>query len=494
MEWSLVGVPIEGMTINTFTGLLSWMLPVAKSSFYQIGVQATNALTRHSVALQINVLPSYYVDVSTEQVSYVRPSPSLFIDFVTRDSTSLLPVGGKLAVAWVYEQGLSPVQRRKITVKTNLLGRFRSSYTPYSTDAGTFLYGGEHPTYNNLTVQGQFNIMGIDINPTYFFVSGFPSETQIIENVFSLQFKGGEFSGINVTFDDVAGTSIKPSLTSTTANSNSSTVFMSLEIMSAAAIKGRIYFTVSTNEGIAVSSSYIYLDMRHRAPKITVSPTNIDITAVSGGGPSFVDVVLQNIGSRQSSVIEVFGADQNVIKPMSNYISSLSVNEATVISFQVLIPDYVPVGTTYFGTIGFSSNMSDTAALDYHVTVVPSIPAVLTVVTQNEATYFSAEKPNLDYVDVRVRSLTLGTQVSGNSGPNGTIVFNDLMEDFYEVTAQKARHATFRKSIFLKSPGQSLEAFLEFEAVSYVFSVVQIPVTDKYEIVIETTFTTRTFK
>jgi hypothetical protein len=178
---------------------------------------------------------------------------------------------------------------------------------------------------------------------------------------------------------------------------------------------------------------------------------------------------------------------------MTDYISGLSVNEATVVSFQVRVPEGVPVGTSYVGTIGFLSNSSDAAALDYRITVVPSIPAVLTIVTQNEATFFSPEKPNLDYVDIRVRSLTLGTVVRDNSGPNGTIVFNDLLEDFYEVTAQKAQHGTFRKTIFLQAPGQLLDAFLEFEAVSYVFSVIQVPVTDKYEIVVETTFTTRRF-
>jgi hypothetical protein len=287
VEWSLVGLPIQGMAIDALTGVLSWSSPVAKSTFYNIGVQATNELTTTFVVMQLNVLPSYFVDVSMETLSYVRPSPSLFIDFVTRDATSLDPIGGKLAVAWVYEVGSSPSQRRKIMVKTNLLGRFRALYQPYSTDAGTFSYGGEHPTYNNLTVQGQFNIMGIDINPPYFFVRGFPSETQIIDNAFSLQFKGGEFSGINVTFDHVSGIEIKPSLTSRTANPINDTVLISLEITSFAAINGPIFFTLSSDEGVAVSSSYVYLDVRYRIAKIAVLPPTLDINALSGGSVSY---------------------------------------------------------------------------------------------------------------------------------------------------------------------------------------------------------------
>lgn len=129
--------------------------------------------------------------------------------------------------------------------------------------------------------------------------------------------------------------------------------------------------------------------------------------------------------------------------------------------------------------------------LDYKILVIPSKAAELTVVTTNEATYFSDEKPNLDYVDVRVRSLTVGTVFRGDSGQNGTITFSGLYEDFYEVTAQKAHHSAFRKHIFLTAPGESMEAFLQFQAVSYVFSVIPILVTEKYEIIVETTFTTR---
>jgi len=113
------------------------------------------------------------------------------------------------------------------------------------------------------------------------------------------------------------------------------------------------------------------------------------------------------------------------------------------------------------------------------------------VVTTNEATYFAEDKPNLEGVDVRVRSLTVGTTQRGTTDTNGTITFAELFEDFYEIVAQKKNHATFRKQIFLQAPGETYEAFLQYEAVSYVFSVVPVPVTDTYEIVVETTFTTQ---
>ena len=490
IEWAIVSVPISGMTLAASSGLLSWENPPARSTFFYIRVQATNELTRSAaVHLAFHVSPSYEVVVFTDPASYVRPSQVVYFDFLTRDTTTHEPVGKKLAVLWVNEEGEAPGRRRKITVKTNSFGMFRRFYQPYSTDAGVFVYGGEHSKYNNLTVQGQFNIMSVDVIPSYYYFRGFPSDGEIVEDAFTLRFKGGEFSGINASFDQENEINILHSLSSTIANPTQDTILMSLNISSSTPLKGRIYFTLSTNEGVSISS-YVYVDIRFRTSKISISPYIIDVEAVRGGSARYYDVMISNIGSLVSSTIEIIMPDQGIISPTTDYVSGLAVEEIATVSFQVIVPETVPIGTLFSGTVGFASNNSDTAAMDYRVRTVSSVPAVLTVVTQNEATFLSEEKLNLDNVDVRIRSLSIGSVYRGNSGVNGSIVFNNLVEDFYEITAQKLSHASFRTTIFLESPGDVVEAFLQYKAVSYTFSVVPIEVVDKYEIVVETTFST----
>ena len=71
---------------------------------------------------------------------------------------------------------------------------------------------------------------------------------------------------------------------------------------------------------------------------------------------------------------------------------------------------------------------------------------------------------------------------------DGTVVIPNLFEGSHEIHAQKFSHSSFRRSIFLETPGTAVEAFLQFEAVSYTFSVVKVPVSDQYEIVEETKF------
>ena len=494
IDWAIIGMPINGIVLDANSGVLSWMNPTASSGLFHIKVQATNELSRSdAIDFALHVSPSYYVEVSTAPVSYTRPCPVVYFDVLTVDMSTNGPIGGVPAVFWVQEQGTLG-HRRKVTVKTNSFGAQRGSYQPYSTDAGVFLYGGEHPMYTNLTVQGQFMIMGVDVIPNYYYFRGFPVDLQSIESAFLFRFKGGSFSGIDVSFDQGSDFSIVPFLNSSTANATSGTLAMSLNISSSTGLIGRVYFNLSTTEGLFISSSYVFMDVRYRTPQLDLSSDTIDVKAEAGGAPKYYDVMLQNVGTLPSSSIEVIFAANGVIRPVSDYIPALAVDEVTLVSLQVLIPENTAIGTVFIGEIGFVSNNADTVILEFRVTTISLVSTALTIITQNEATFFSEENSNLDDVDVRVRSLTLGTVYMGNSGANGTIIFTDTIEDFYEIIAQKSGHTTFTRRIFLKSPGQTVEAFLSFESVSYTFHVVPIPVVDRYEIIVESTFTTRKYE
>lgn len=479
----------NGIDLDATSGLLTWRNPTASAGLVQIQVQATNELSRSDPAIMtFHISPSYYVQVSTSNVSYTRPSPALYFDFATVDVLTKGPAGGVVAVLWVQEQGMATGHRRKINVKTNAFGTFRCLYQPYSTDAGVFLYGGEHPVYSNLTAQGQITILGVDVIPNFYYFSGFPSELQSVEDAFLLHFRGGAFSGIEVEFEKGSNYSIVPSLNSSTADSSS--VSVSLDISSSTELAAPVYFTLITTEGLRVTSAYVYMDVRYRIPKLEVLTSWIDVFAEIGGGAKYYDVVLRNAGSLASNPIEIIFAANGVVQPVSENLPALAVDESVSVSFRVLIPHATEIGTVFTGMISFTSKDAEAAFFRFQVTSISSVLTTLTIVTQNEATFFSDEKPNLDDVDVTVRSLTLGTVYARNSGKNGSIAITGIAEDFYEIIARKAGHKTFFRRLFIESPGQTVKAFLSFESVSYTFYVVPIPVVDKYKLIVESTFST----
>jgi len=255
------------------------------------------------------------------------------------------------------------------------------------------------------------------------------------------------------------------------------------------ALSGSLYFHMTCDQGVT-GSGYVYLDVRDRSPRFSITPQYLDVIIARGGATVFQDVVVENIGSQASGGIQLFLPDQRIVRTVSNDIlPGLAVDEKRTVSFAFQATADMEVGTTYSGSIGIQSART-VVVLHFRTTVVSEAHATLTVITQDEATFFADDHPNLDDVWISIRSLTLGTTVSNTSGPNGTAIFDGLLEDYYEVYAQKLGHQPFRKEIYLQPPGLVVEAFLMTESVSYTFTVVPVEVLDKYIIEVQATFET----
>ena len=487
VEFAIAGQPPTGMSI-TKDGVLTWPQPIADGQIWSVRVQATNELSTAFATLSLDVKPSYFVRVSTAVTDIARPSPSLPFSFETIDAETLTPVGDKLAVLWVQKSGSG--SRRKVLVRTNVFGTFIRTFQPYSSDAGHFLYGGEHPDVDDLSPQGVFSIQGVDASRRSYYFSGFPLESSVVDEAFTFTFLGGTFSDLSVSFDNVPGIQIEGVLSQNATSETANTVSMALNIQVEAALTGRIYFTLTTAEGISLFGNYVYIDVRDRSPKFRISRSNLNVQMVRGGVARYESVEIQNIGNRESGEIQLIIPDQAILRSVTDgIIPGLAVDEKTTVTFSFIAVDSLAIGDYFTGRIGFVSDETS-VSLDYRATVVSDIPASLTVVSQNEATFFDSSAPNLPGVEVRIRSLTTGTTLSGTTDTNGTLIFPDLVEDLYEVTAQKLGHSSFRTETLLVAPGQTVSAFLQYEVVSYTFSVVPVPVLDKYVIEVETTFKT----
>jgi hypothetical protein len=447
---------------------------------------ATNELSSHVVTLDVDVRPSYRVGVRTETKTVIRPSRPIPFEFETQDFSGRR-VKEKMAVLWVQKVGST--YRRKTLAKTDSFGTFSRPFLPYATDVGNFMFGGEHPDYENVTVQGQFSILGVDISPASYFFSGYPSETALIQNAFLVTFHGGSFINISVVFDDVDGVEIDTLLNRTEVNQTANVLSMSISITVISPMSGDVYFTLSTAQGVSASGS-LYIDIRDRSPRFQATPSVVDVDVVRGGAASFETVNIRNVGSRKSDDISIVLPNQPVVHSVTgNALPGLRVDESTSITFAFAASLDMTLGSVYTGTVGFVSN-GTFATLDYRVRVVSDIAASLTVITEDEATYFAEGSPKLAGVSVRVVSRSSGRTASGITGENGTIVFGNLTEDVYEVVAQKLEHKSYRQEILLVSPGVTVLAFLQTEVVSYTFSVVPVPILDKYVVEVETSFKT----
>ena len=485
VEYALTGIPPSGLVISK-GGVLSWESPAASATTLALSVMATNELSSHEVQLYVNVKPSYRVVVKTETTKVIRPSGPLPFDFETQDMAGRR-VKGKSAVLWVQKVGSS--YRRKTVATTNNFGTVSRAYLPYANDAGTFVYGGEHPDYENVTIQGEFTILGVDVSPSSYYFAGYPDDAFAIPNAFVLTFHGGEFTNISAAFDEVDGIQVDAMFNRTVANPTANVVSILINITVSKPMRGELHFTVATDQGVS-TSGFLHIDVRDRSPRFEVTPTVVDVAVARGGVAFFQNINIRNIGSRKSEAIDVVLPNQPIVRSVSGIaLPALAVDESLSATLAFSSSSDMPLGMVFTGTVGFVSN-DVFETVDYRVEVVSNVAASLTIISQNEATFFAEGAPNLAGVQVRVVSRSSGRTASGITSENGTIVFGNLTEGVYEVVAQNLEHKSYRREILLVSPGMTLLAFLQTEVVSYTFTVVPVPIVDKYIVDVTTTFKT----
>ncbi len=73
------------------------------------------------------------------------------------------------------------------------------------------------------------------------------------------------------------------------------------------------------------------MDVRYCAPKLVLSGQRIDVNAETGAA-KFYNATLQNFGSLASDLIEVVFATNGVIRPVSDYLPALAIDESTSVS------------------------------------------------------------------------------------------------------------------------------------------------------------------
>ena len=431
VEWTISGSNIpDSMIIDSATGLLVWDNPAANSNVLSIPVRAQNELAAASEYLRFNVTPSYFVRVSTSTTEMSRPASIIKFAIETVDISNGLPVGRKDAVVWLGKVGST--HKRRFSVKTTSEGSYLYWHLPYGSDAGTFSYGGEHPTYINRTEQGEYLIRAIDVSPYQYFFKDELGENITLQRPFSFAFWGGSYSGIKVETSSVLNLDIGVQLNQNFYHPGA-TFEMNITLIPSAALNELVEFTLTTDEGLSCRF-YMTVDIRERLPKFLAAPGVIEVKVAQNGTAVFREVSLSNIGSRASGLIEVILPNQPILRSISgSMLPGLDVEESRSVSLEFRSTANMNVGDYFYGTMVFKSGKVGTK-VDYRATVVSTVPASLTVITQNEASYFAEGLPNLANATVRVQNLVKGTSVTASSGPNGTVEFSDLTEGPYEIS------------------------------------------------------------
>ena len=115
----------------------------------------------------------------------------------------------------------------------------------------------------------------------------------------------------------------------------------------------------------------------------------------------------------------------------------------------------------------------------------------LTIVVEDEYTYFASGQPLVNNAAVTIINYQRGIRMTkGTDIDNGTLTFENINEDRYEMIVEAQNHRTLHQVIITCISEPTLTVFLERQAVTYTWSVTPVRFEDTYVLTIEADFET----
>ena len=219
---------------------------------------------------------------------------------------------------------------------------------------------------------------------------------------------------------------------------------------------------ISTEATLNVSC-VVDFNIRPEIPQIsadTVSGTAVIDTT------TYFEFTLVNSGSVSTGNMTVeLPASQSynmTLAATSSNISALLPTNATTIGFLLSAPS-ASLGSRISGAIVVRGALF-TYQVHLNISIVSRLNGTVTVFCEDEFTYFSSGSPRVAGAVVSLRSIS-GFARAMLSDASGICEFTNVPEDYYEIVADADRHATFRAVVRTSASGTTVNGFLQRQMV-----------------------------
>ncbi|MBI2412063.1 MAG: hypothetical protein HYV24_02490 [Deltaproteobacteria bacterium] len=377
---------------------------------------------------------------------------------------------------------------RSYTLSTDEQGNFSYTFTPGSNEAGTYSIWAVHPDVSSRTVQAQFNVVGLEMTPTFAEINISKNSTYDIpvtlKNISDVSLSGVSFtatasSGLTASAVNAGGSVMAP-------NETRSLTFR-VSSASNAPETGYAALNVSAVVGADTVSSALSanVNLTQAVPVIKTSPSYID-TGVVNGKQKVESFTISNTGLDALKNARIEG-------PFLSWVS---------LTIDKTLGD-IPSGSSK--SVGLLIKPADTLAQgiyddriviysDNHIAYTFNIQVT---VTSNAVGNVMFDVLNELMQDVSGATITMQNQslteliYTAKTGADGTVSIYDVPEGRYSFNVTASGHKSYSGSISVVS-GLTVVAPIALEAnlIEVEWSVEQTTIEDSYEITISQTFET----
>ena len=229
-------------------------------------------------------------------------------------------------------------------------------------------------------------------------------------------------------------------------------------------------------------------------PSFLIEPSSIN-TRIIRGSSRVLQFNITNVGRATANNVKAILPSTNIISFISfgqngsNPRLNLKTGESATLSILIQTPQSQQLGEISASMAISSAEASK--AIPVFLIVSSNLLLDLTVVVEDEYTYFAEGRPLVDNAIVTILNYQRNIRMTnGTNSRNGSVIFYNIIEDRYELTVEAPNHRSVRQVIITTSDNPVVTIFIERQAVIYRWSVIPVTYEDTYSLVIEADFQT----
>jgi len=379
---------------------------------------------------------------------------------------------------------------RTLPVVAGADGRFEATFQPLGTEGGLYQISAGHPSLPMPPAQDEFRLLGLALTPL-------PSLTVAEGGTTEVDVTVANRTDIALTGLTAEVVTAHPSLsvsaaltTNVLGGSAQIALRVTVTAVNTSAVESNVNIRVRSAEGAeAILTTRVRQEIR--VPRLVATPVRLEAAMVRGRQTP-VAFSIRNEGGLDTGPLSIAIAPTPWLSLSSPaLLQSLPPGSNAVVTLLLAPAADLPLGD-YNGSVVFNSERAVLSVPTQFRAISDGI-GDLTVLAEDEYTYFAEGKPPLADAEVILRDALTGTAVRTNrTGIDGRAAFPNLTEAYYFVSVTADRHRPFlQTALVIAGSTTNVTAFLPRETIRYSFFVEPTTVEDGYTLRVESTFETQ---
>ena len=391
---------------------------------------------------------------------------------------------------------------RTIETLTYTNTTFSAVFVPATMELGFYQAGSRHPGITESTPETDWQFLGLRAAPSRVLLAG-----EVIDEF------DETFHNATTVYNE--GTAVVSELTATPLLPNTGLIEADVRLQGLS-INGSLQpgdhvtvdVTLTTSQAltglfkIALNSTQgtlleiiVYFEIESAMPSFLILPSSLHARITPGISRVF-EFNVTNVGMTS------FGAVQALL-PNTDFISLISFGipqdnnqtlrvgsgESTTLSILVQVPESQQLGDIIASVLMLSLQVS--AFIPIRLTVSSNLLMNLTVIVEDEFTYFASGEPLVNDAAITMINYQRGIRITlTTETSNGTVTFINIHEDRYEMFVEAPDHLSVRQVIITSVDDPVMTVFMQRQTVTYTWSMTPVEFENNYILTVEADFVT----